>query len=74
MQVAKASEVFLPHLRLWRADKGMTQEQLAAAAGVSRGTVLRAENGGSTTILSATRIAKALGISVKRLQTEEPAS
>lgn len=72
MAVAKASDVFLPHLRAWRADRGMTQEELAKQADVARGTILRAENGSALTILSAAKLAKALGVSVHELQTVNP--
>jgi transcriptional regulator with XRE-family HTH domain len=72
MAVAKASDLTLPHLRLWRGVRGLTQEQLAEAAGVARGTIIRAESGGGVNVLSATKIARALGVTVKQLQTEEP--
>lgn len=72
MALAKASDIYLAHLRAWRADKGLTQNELAERAGVARGTIIRAENGGGVNALSAARIAKALDVSVSRLQSETP--
>ncbi len=70
--VAKASDVFVPYLRSWRADKGMTQEELAAAADVARNTVLRAEAGGAVNVRTLAKLARALGISVHELRHTNP--
>lgn len=70
--MVKLSDIAIPHLQAWRAERGLTQNELARLAGVSRGTVLRAERGGAVNIVNATKIAKALGASVRQLQDEEP--
>jgi DNA-binding XRE family transcriptional regulator len=72
MLMAKASDVFVPYLRSWRADKGMTQEELAAAADVSRNTVLRAEAGGAVNVRTLAKLARALGITVHELRHTNP--
>jgi putative transcriptional regulator len=51
-----------------RARRGMTQQQLAVSAGVSRLTILNVESGRHhPSILVAYRIAAALGVSVTEL-------
>ncbi len=65
-------QVFVPYLRSWRADKGMTQEELAAAADVARNTVLRAEAGGAVNVRTLAKLARALGISVHELRHTNP--
>ena len=70
--VAKASDVRLPYLRGWRADKGLTQEELAAAADVARGTILRAEGGAAVNVRTVAKLARALGITVHELRHTDP--
>lgn len=70
--MAKASDVRLPYLRAWRADKGLTQEELAAAADVARGTILRAEGGAAVNVRTVAKLARALGISVHELRDTNP--
>lgn len=70
--MAKASDILLPYLRGWRADKGLTQEQLAAAADVARGTILRAEGGAAVNVRTVAKLARALGISVHDLRHTDP--
>ena len=69
---ARASDIFTPYLRSWRADKGMSQDHLAARAGVTRGTIMRAENGKAINVVTLAKIAKALGISVHTLRFTDP--
>ena len=60
-------------LRSAREHAGMTQEQLAAASGVSVRTIKRIEAGGrdeSSSIGTLTRLAGALGVHVTDLLTE----
>ncbi len=62
----------LPHLRAWRLSKLMTQRGLAKAAGVAESTVVRGEMGEPVAALSAAKLAKALGVSLRQLRDEEP--
>jgi transcriptional regulator with XRE-family HTH domain len=68
----KGSDIYLPHLRAWRADQGLTQRELAEKAGVSVGTVLRAEAGGPMRVNNIAKLARALGISVHDLRHVDP--
>jgi DNA-binding XRE family transcriptional regulator len=55
-------------MRVWREYRRMTQDQLAAAAGVRRAYVAQLESGrrrGSTQVLA--RIARALGVDIDDL-------
>lgn len=70
---ASTSNVTLPHLRAWRIERLMPQTELARKADVGVSTLVRAEAGGVVHALTARRIARALGVTVKQLQTEEPA-
>jgi transcriptional regulator with XRE-family HTH domain len=69
---AKKSDILVPYLRAWRTDKGMTQEELAAAADVDRKTVLRAEAGGTVSVVTLAKLARALDISVHMLRHTDP--
>lgn len=64
----------LPHLSAWRIARVMSQAELADKAGVSRGTITRAERGEIVSFENVRKIADALSVTVKQLQTEEPAS
>jgi transcriptional regulator with XRE-family HTH domain len=66
------SRVYLPHLRAWRLHALLTQDELAEASGVGKATVVRAEGSNPVNALTAARIAKALGITLKQLETAEP--
>lgn len=58
-----------------RAARGWTVEALAGAAGVSRDSVIRAENGSRSTGLDVLlQLAAALGMTVSRLLEEVPAA
>ena len=54
----------------------MTQEQLAAAAGVARTTLARAELGTDPRVSTALRLAHALGVAIEDIWTrdEKPSS
>jgi transcriptional regulator with XRE-family HTH domain len=69
---APTSLITLPYLRAWRLSRDLTQAKLATAAHVSEPTVVRAERGELVGMLTATRLARALGVSVEQLQTEKP--
>lgn len=62
----------LPHLRAWRLHKLLTQDELSKAAGVGEATVPRAEAGNPVNAITAARLARALGITLKQLENEEP--
>lgn len=66
------SRIPLPYLRAWRLHALMTQDDVAAAAGVGKATVVRAEAGSPVNALTAAKIARALHITVKQLEAEEP--
>ncbi len=70
---APKSTISLPYLRGWRLERLLTQVQLAQAAGVSEPTIVRAENGAPVHALTAVRLARALSVTVRQLQEEEPA-
>lgn len=64
----------LPHLRAWRLARLMGQSELARAAGVTKGTMARAERGDEVVSFQNIRkIAEALGISPDELLNHEPA-
>lgn len=63
----------LPHLKAWRMHKLMGQAELARAAGVTKGTMARAERGDEVVSFANIRkIAEALGISTDELLSKEP--
>jgi transcriptional regulator with XRE-family HTH domain len=62
----------LPYLRAWRLHADLTQHELAAKSNVSHATIARAETGSMVSGLTATRLGRALGVSVRQLQEEEP--
>jgi transcriptional regulator with XRE-family HTH domain len=70
--------VSVADLRGWRRQATLTQEQLAEMAGISRQTIMHAEQNVPISIPNVQAIAKALGISVQQLrfeyasQTEKP--
>ncbi len=70
--MVRQSEQAVPFLRGWRADRGMTQEELAQKAQVARGTIIRAENGAAVNVRTLSRLAKALGLTVNELRTVDP--
>lgn len=68
----KKTSATLPHLVDWRADRGMTQQALADAAGVGISSVKKAEGGGPLRPLTVAKLAKALGVSVDELRGRRP--
>ncbi|HEV8193315.1 MAG TPA: helix-turn-helix transcriptional regulator [Ktedonobacterales bacterium] len=68
--MVRATDVKLPSLASWRTAKLLTQKQLADKSGVARGTIVRAEHGAPVSLLSATKLAQVLGVSVELLKRE----
>lgn len=60
-------------LRETREAKGMSQEELEKASGISRQTISSIENGKSTSVMSSTLIslARALGVTVDEIFFDE---
>ena len=54
-------------IKKYRAEKGLTQEQLAVLAGLTVKTVWRAENGLGVTKITLERLAAALGVQARDL-------
>jgi transcriptional regulator with XRE-family HTH domain len=69
---ASTSRCLVPSLRHWRIERLLTQGQLAEASGVSEPTIARAEAGHAVRLLSATRLARALGVTVTALRSAPP--
>jgi transcriptional regulator with XRE-family HTH domain len=68
----RPSDMQVRYLQNWRADRGLTQKELADKAGVAASTVRRAERGETINVVSVAKLAKALGISVMALREEDP--
>jgi transcriptional regulator with XRE-family HTH domain len=66
--------VLVPGLRAVRHARALSQEDLAARAGVGRKTVMRGEGGKEIRLSSVRRLAAALGVTPRRLQQPPPAS
>jgi transcriptional regulator with XRE-family HTH domain len=47
---------------VWRLERGLTQEQLAARAGIGRATLQRLEAGGSVQLTSVVKLLRAFGM------------
>ena len=63
----------LPYLKSWRLRKNLVQSELAQMAGVTKGTMARAERGDEVVSFANIRkIAEALGVSTDELLTKEP--
>jgi XRE family aerobic/anaerobic benzoate catabolism transcriptional regulator len=59
-------------VRAWRNEHGMTRKALAAASGVSERYLAQLEGGqGNISVLLLRRVARAMGVAVERLITEE---
>ncbi len=69
---APTNFVRLPMLRAWRLHTLRRQGEVALAAGVSKATMIRAEKGAPVEELTAARLARALGVSVRQLQEVPP--
>jgi transcriptional regulator with XRE-family HTH domain len=64
--------VQLPRTREWREAAGLTQRELSRDSGVGKGTIVRIENGESTTPRTAKKIADTLNIQVADLLRTPP--
>ena len=63
----------LPYLKAWRLRKNLGQSELAQMAGVTKGTMARAERGDEVVSFANIRkIAEALGLSVNDLLERDP--
>jgi transcriptional regulator with XRE-family HTH domain len=60
--------VVLPRLREWRVKRLLTQDELARAAGVTRGTIIRAEKGEIVGYANVRKLAEALKVDADQLQ------
>jgi transcriptional regulator with XRE-family HTH domain len=68
----KKPGVQVPHLEQWRRYHLLTQAELAEKAGITRGTVVRAEAGGYLHYSKVRAIAAALGIEPQQLLAGPP--
>jgi transcriptional regulator with XRE-family HTH domain len=73
MLMVRPSDTFLPSLQRLRVEHELSQVELAKRAGVARSSVARIERGERANAITAQKLARALGLTVKQLQTEEPA-
>jgi transcriptional regulator with XRE-family HTH domain len=69
---APTSNAPVPSLRYWRLEKHWTQRELAEHAEVAESTVAPGEQGYALSLLTAKKLADALGVTVKQLRAEEP--
>jgi transcriptional regulator with XRE-family HTH domain len=67
---APTSHLKLPSLQRVRVRAYLTQRQLADKAGVAMSTVARTEQGYPASLITAQRLADALGVSVEQLRQE----
>lgn len=71
--VVPVSYLRLPHLRQWRLRSGLSQEDLAELAGISRSTVHNAEKGEKEVLPSTLQsLARALKLKPYQLQRPPP--
>jgi transcriptional regulator with XRE-family HTH domain len=71
---APTSQHTVPALRYWRLERLLSQRQLAEQSDVSEPTIIRAEGGKRIGALTAAKLARALGVTAKQLQEQEPTS
>jgi transcriptional regulator with XRE-family HTH domain len=69
---APTSLIHVPHLRAWRVKALLTQAALAKQAGVAAQTITRAESGDRVSVLTAERLARALGVTMRQLREQAP--
>jgi transcriptional regulator with XRE-family HTH domain len=62
----------VPSLFYWRIKALLTQRQLAEKAGVATSTVANGEQGHALSLLTAAKIAQALGVTVRQLRETPP--
>jgi len=72
MMATRTVGIEVPHLQAWRLRRLMKQGELAAAAGVSRFTVQRAERGERVSITNVRKLAQALGVTADQLRYVDP--
>jgi transcriptional regulator with XRE-family HTH domain len=60
--VARSMRRLGENLNTWRKLRGLTVNEVADRAGVSRSTVMRLEAGGGSTVENLLRVARALGV------------
>ena len=71
--VVRALRTMGEHFAAWRKLRGLTEEQLADRAGVSRGTVRRLERAsGGVSLQNALRVARALGVLDELVHAVDP--
>jgi DNA-binding XRE family transcriptional regulator len=72
-QWARNLRTMLPYLHDWRVYRLMTTDELALATGLGKTTIFRLERDGQrANEITAFKLARALQVSVKQLQEEEP--
>jgi transcriptional regulator with XRE-family HTH domain len=69
---APTSHAPLPSLRYWRIKRLMTQRELADRANLATSTVAHGEQGYTLSLLTAGKLAEALGVSVRMLRSAPP--
>ncbi len=69
---APTSHVALPYLRAWRIHRLMTLRGLAEKADVGFTTVARVERGYAASAITAVKLARALGVTLRDLKEVEP--
>jgi DNA-binding XRE family transcriptional regulator len=62
----------VPSLRYWRIKRLMTQRALAQKAGVATSTVAHGEEAYALSLLTAAKLAEALGVTVRQLRATPP--
>jgi transcriptional regulator with XRE-family HTH domain len=62
LPVRRALDTIASQLSTWRRLRGLTAEQVADRAGVSRGTVAALESGRGASLENTLRVARALGV------------
>ena len=62
------------HIKSLREAAGLTQEQLAVKAGVTHATIWRIEHDHYTTLKTAAKVAKALGVPLSEILADEEVS
>ena len=70
--MARAASVMLPSLVYWRAQRDLTQRQLAARLGMHRNTVWAIEAGHPAFMRTARLLASALHVQVADLMGQPP--
>lgn len=72
LPVVRALSVIGSQLATWRRLRGLTAEQVADRAGVSRGTVAALESGRGASLENALRLARALGVLELLVKAADP--